>query len=180
MSADLIWLAAHCALWSVLTVGGNTVALTDIYHYTVVGQRWLTGTDFVAIFSSSQAMPGPNGMALVMIGEKVAGVPGALTALVAKLVPSSLIAYVGGTWYERNIGNPRVQLARSALVPITVGLVLSATFVLAQQVDDRPSRIVLTIAAAAVTYRSKLNPMWLIAAGTALGLGSALTGIDIF
>ncbi|GAA4384630.1 chromate transporter [Tsukamurella soli] len=180
MTADLLRLLVHCSLWSVLAVGGNTVALTDIYHYTVQSQRWLTSTDFVVVFSASQAIPGPNGMALVMIGQKAAGVPGALIALVAKLVPSSVIAYAGSTWYERNIDRPRVRLARNALVPITIGLVFSATFVLAQQVDDRASRIILTAIAAAVTYKTRLNPTWLIAAGTVLGLISTFTGWNAF
>jgi chromate transporter len=170
----------HCALWSVLSIGGNTVALSDIYRYAVDVQHWLTGPQFVAFFAISQALPGPNGMALVLIGQQAAGLPGAFTALVAKLVPSSLIAYTGASWYERNRERDWVKIAKSGLIPVTVGLLLAATFVLAHAVDVKLTRILLTAAAAFVVYRTKWNPIWLIFGSAALGIISALTHADIF
>jgi chromate transporter len=173
----LLW---HNAMWSVLAIGGNTVALSDVYRYAVTGMHWLTGTQFVAFFAISQALPGPNGMALVLIGQQAAGLPGALTALIAKLVPSSLIAYGGATWYERHRHVPWVQTAKAALIPLTVGLLLAATFVIARQVDVKLSRLVLTAVAAMVIFRTRTNPLWLIVAGTALGVVSAVTHANIF
>jgi len=176
-----LWrLLIHNAIWSVLSIGGNTVALSDVYHYAVTSMHWLTGPQFVAFFAISQALPGPNGMALVLIGQQAAGLPGALTALVAKLVPSSLIAYAGATWYERHLHVPWVRTAKAALIPVTVGLLLAATFVLAQAVDVKLSRVLLTAIAALVIYRTRTNPVWLIGAGAALGGLSAATHAHLF
>jgi chromate transporter len=180
MLLNLFRILWHCALWSVLSIGGNTVALSDIFHYAVDVTHWLTGPQFVAFFAITQALPGPNGMALVLIGQQAAGLPGALTALLAKLIPTSLMAYTGASWYERNQKIPWVQLVKAALIPVTVGLLLAATFVLAHAVDTKLSRIVLTLAAAAIIYRFKSNPIWLIAFSTAAGLLSTLTGANIF
>jgi chromate transporter len=174
---SILW---HCALWSVLSIGGNTVALSDIYRVSVDSERWLTAKQFVAFFAISQALPGPNGMALVLIGQKAAGFFGAITALVAKLVPSSLIAYTGASWYEHNQKRPAVQMVKAALIPVTVGLLLAATFVLAHEVDTKLARIILTMGAAAIVYSTKTNPVWLIAASAAAGLLSVLTGASIF
>jgi chromate transporter len=176
-----LWrLAWHNALWSVLSIGGNTVALSDVYRYAVTSMHWLTGPQFVAFFAISQALPGPNGMALVLIGQQAAGLPGALTALVAKLVPSSLIAYAGAGWYERHQRVPWVQTAKAALIPLTVGLLLAATFVLARAVDIKASRLLLTAISGLVITRTRINPLWLIGAGTALGLLSAVTHANMF
>jgi chromate transporter len=173
----ILW---HCALWSVLSIGGNTVALSDIFRYAVDVRHWLTSTQFVAFFAISQALPGPNGMALVLIGQQAAGIPGALVALVAKLVPSSLIAYTGASWYEGNKDRDWVKTAKLGLVPVTVGLLLAATFVLTYAVDVKVSRILLTIVAAAVVYQTRWNPIWLIFGSLALGVTSAVTGANLF
>jgi chromate transporter len=180
MLLNLFRIMWHCALWSVLSIGGNTVALSDIYRYSVGVVHWLTGAQFVAFFAISQALPGPNGMALVLIGQQAAGIAGALTALVAKLVPSSVIAYSGASWYERNQGLAWVQTVKAALIPVTVGLLLAATFVLAREVDHRISRILLTVVAAWIVYRTKMNPIWIIAGSAGAGLISALTHADLF
>lgn len=174
MLADLARILWHCALWSVLSIGGNTVALSDIERYAVATVHWLTGAQFVAFFAISQALPGPNGMALVLIGQQAAGLPGAVTALVAKLVPTSVLAYSGAAWYERRQDRPWVQRLRVALPPVTVGLLLAATFTLAQQVDVKTSRILLTAVAAFIVYRYRSNPLWIIAASAGLGLASLL------
>ncbi len=173
----ILW---HCALWSVLSIGGNTVALSDIFRYAVDLRHWLTSTQFVAFFAISQALPGPNGMALVLIGQQAAGLPGALVALVAKLVPSSLIAYTGASWYERNKDRDWVKTAKLGLVPVTVGLLLAATFVLAHAVDVKISRILLTFIAAMAVFLTKWNPIWLIIGSAALGVASALTRANLF
>lgn len=180
MLHNLVSILWHCALWSVLSIGGNTVALSDIYRVSVDVEHWLTAQQFVAYFAISQALPGPNGMALVLIGQKAAGLSGALTALAAKLIPSSLIAYSGASWYERNQTRPFVQMVKAALIPVTVGLLLAATFVLAHEVDTRPARIILTLSAALIVYRTKTNPVWLIAASAAAGFASVITGAGIF
>lgn len=177
---NLLRILAHCSLWSVLSIGGNTVALSDIYRYTVNVEHWVTGTQFVAFFAISQALPGPNGMALVLIGQKAAGVPGALIATVSKLVPSSLITYNGASWYEKRQHVPSVQVAKIALIPVTVGLTLAAAFVLARAVDINAFRLVLTLLAALVAYRYKTNPLWLIGVGGILGGVSAFTHANIF
>jgi len=176
-----LWrLAWHNAVWSVLSIGGNTVALSDIYRYAVTSMHWLTGPQFVAFFAISQALPGPNGMALVLIGQQAAGLPGALTALIAKLLPSSLIAYAGATWYERHQAVPWVKTAKAALIPVTIGLLLASTFVLAHAVDTKLSRLALTAIAATVIYRTRTNPLWLIGTSAALGAVSAMTHVNVF
>ena len=99
--STLVKLGLYCALWSVLAVGGNTVAFSDIHRTTVEVERCITDARFVASFALVRAAPGPNGMALVLIGLQAAGIPGVLMALVAKPTPSSLIAYYGGAWFDR-------------------------------------------------------------------------------
>lgn len=178
--STLVKLGSYCALWSVLAVGGNTVALSDIHRATVEVERWLTDAQFVALFALAQAAPGPNGMALVLIGLQAAGLPGAFTALVAKLAPSSLIAFHGGAWFDRRRGVPWVAAVRRGLAPVTVGLILAASFVLARAADTNALRAALTAVGAAAVFRAGLNPLWLIGAAAALGGMSGVGGWELF
>lgn len=41
MQPVLFHLVLQCGLWSLMAIGGNTVALGDIHRYTVAEMRWL-------------------------------------------------------------------------------------------------------------------------------------------
>lgn len=166
----LIDLFLHGSLWSLLAVGGTNVTLSDIHRYTVETRHWIADAQFVTFFSLAQAAPGPNGMAVTLIGMQAAGLPGALTATFAKITPSSLLAYFVGGWVDRHETSPWVRAVRAGLAPITVGLLVASGAVLAREVDINIGRSLVTIACAAVAMRSRLNPLWLIAAGSLLGL----------
>ena len=180
MQTVLLHLMIQCALWSLMAIGGNTVAIGDIHRYTVVDMHWITDAQFVAFFALSQALPGPNGMFLVFIGQQAAGLPGALVALLAKLVPCSVLAYLGAGWLERHTRTPWVQRVKRSLLPISIGLILASTYILMNSLENNATSLVLTLASAAVVYYTRLNAIWLIILGVVLGLCSAWLGVNWF
>lgn len=125
--ADLLHILWRCAPWSVLSIGGNGVAVSDIDCYAVDTAHWLIVARFIAFLAISRALAGQNGTALVLIGQEAARLPGAITARIAKLVPTSFMAYPGAAWYERYRERIWVKRLRVALPPVTVGLLLAAT-----------------------------------------------------
>ncbi|VVE88637.1 chromate transporter [Pandoraea bronchicola] len=166
----LVDLFLHGSLWSLLAVGGTNVTLADIYRYAVETRHWITDAQFVTFFSLAQAAPGPNGMAVTLIGLQAAGLPGALTATLAKCAPSSLLAYLVGGWVDRHERSPWVRAVRAGLAPITVGLLAASSAVVAREVDVNVARGLVTLAAVVITLRTRWNPLWLIATGSLLGL----------
>lgn len=180
MQNALLQLALHCALWSLLAIGGNSVAISDIHRYSVMEAGWVTDAQFVAFFAMAQALPGPNGMFLVFIGQQVAGIPGAMTVMVAKLLPCSLLTYFGAAWLERQAHRPWVQRTRRALLPVSLGLILAASFVLIKGLENSFLQVLLLVLSSAVVYFSKINAIWLVLGGVALGLGSSLSGYNWF
>jgi chromate transporter len=169
MWKTLVDLFVHGTLWSMLAIGGANVTLADIQRYTVDTRHWVTSTQFVTFFSVAQAAPGPNGMAVALIGLQAAGIPGALVSIFAKSVPSSLIAYYVSGWIERRHDSPWIGATRKGLAPITVGLFAASSIVLAKDVDVTIASALLTIISAGIAYRTKLNPIWIIVGGTLLG-----------
>ncbi|WP_460149796.1 chromate transporter [Pseudomonas sp. S3_A03] len=180
MQGTLLHLMLQCALWSLMSIGGNMVALGDIHRYSVNDMNWLTDAQFVAFFALSQALPGPNGMLLVFIGQQAAGLPGAAVALLAKLVPCSILTYVGAGWLEKHTATAWVQRVKRSLLPVSIGLILAASYILVNSLGTNTTRLVLTLASAAVVYYTRLNAIWLIIFGVGLGMGSAWLGVNGF
>ena len=55
------------------------------------------------------------------------------------------------------------------LVPVVMGLVIASGMVMAHAANTRWRAAALTIAAAAITLATRLNPMWMLLAGGGLG-----------
>lgn len=180
MQTVLLQLLFNCALWSLMAIGGNSVAISDIHRYAVTEAHWVTDPQFVAFFAMAQALPGPNGMFLVFIGQQAAGVPGALTVMIARLLPCSMTTYYGAAWLERQAHRAWVQRVKRSLLPVTIGLIMAATSVLIKSMENGWAQVSLTLLSGAVIYFTRLNAMWLILIGVALGLTSGLLGADWF
>ena len=58
---------------------------------------------------------------------------------------------------------------RAGLAPVTVGLIIASGIVMARAADSTWPAAALTIAAAAAMLVTRLNPLWLLAAGAGLG-----------
>jgi chromate transporter len=56
------------------------------------------------------------------------------------------------------------------LGPIAIGLTLSSGWILARSADHDSRSTVLTLLTIALMLRTKLNPVWLIAAGAIVGI----------
>jgi chromate transporter len=170
MMSRLVDLALHSALWSLLAVGGINSTLADIQRYAVDTRHWLTAQQFVTFFSAMQAAPGPNGMAVSLIGFQTAGLAGALVATLGMIIPSATLAYFVSAWFERHHSSLVVMAIRRGLAPATVGLLACAAYVFVRETDVNVGRAVLTLVTAGVAYRTRFNPIWLVAAGVVVGL----------
>lgn len=170
MWATLVDLLLHGTLWSLLAIGGANVTLADIQRYAVDTEHWVSQSQFVTFFSVAQAAPGPNGMAIVLIGLQAAGLQGAFVSLFSKCVPSSIIAYYVSGWIERRAHLPWVVAFKKGLAPVTVGLFAASSMVLVRDVDTSIRGALLTVVATAIAYRTKVNPVWIVAGGAILGL----------
>ncbi|HTR17072.1 MAG TPA: chromate transporter [Acetobacteraceae bacterium] len=158
------------SLWSLLSVGGNMTVLADMQRIAVDGAHWMSGPDFVTLVALSRVAPGPNGTVVILLGLRAGGFAGAGAAALGSLLPSSLLAYHGGGWLDRHGAVPWVRALRQALAPVAAGLVLAAGYALCRAVDHRWAALVLTGLGTAAVVWGRPNPLWLIAAGAALGI----------
>ncbi len=162
-------LVGHFLLISLFAVGGANAVLPEMHRQVVEQAGWMSDAQFSQAFAIAQAAPGPNVMVVTLIGWHVAGLAGALAATAAMCVPTCVLAYVvGGVWHRFRAARWR-RVVQAALVPMTIGLICASGLVLAQGAARGPGTVALTAASAAVLFFTRLSPLWVLAAGAALG-----------
>ena len=169
--SDWFSLFVHYLSLSLLSVGGAITTAPDMHRYLVDEQHWLTDPQFSASIAIAQAAPGPNILFAGLVGWKLAGLPGALVALGAICTPAAVISWwVSGLW-EKYKEAPRRMALQRAMAPLVVGLIFSGGFVIATPGPVPDWRLWLIAgAAAAAMLASKINPLWFLGAGGALGV----------
>jgi len=164
-----IALAAHLALLSSISFGGFPTVLPDVHNF-VTANGWVTDREFADFFAISQVVPGPN-MILMMsfVGLKVGGIPGAILSALATFGPPCLMYYIAYRLWNRFRDRPWQQMVRRGLAPLTIGLVIAGGYMMARAADIGWQSALVTAAAIAVMLGTRLNPLWILAAGGVLG-----------
>ena len=88
--------------------------------------------------------------------------------------PTCLVAFmVARTWDRFKDANWRIAI-QAGLVPVSLGLIGASAFVLARTADHNVYAGILTAVTAAVAFATRINPLWLFAAGGLMGLSGWL------
>jgi chromate transporter len=140
-----------------------------MHRLAVETAHWMTYRQFTDLFAVTQATPGPNVMMVAVIGWRAAGAVGAVTAMAGMVLPSSILTYNVVRLWDRFRDRPWRQRIQYALTPVTAGLVAASAFLLTRGADVDIVTVMMTMAAAIISFHSKLNPLWLLAGGGVLG-----------
>jgi chromate transporter len=163
-------LSAHLALLSSISFGGFPTVLPDVRNFVVAAHGWATDREFTDFFAMAQTIPGPN-MILMMsfIGWKVAGFPGAVVSAFATFGPPCSIYFVAYRMWDRFRHARWQEIVRRGLIPVTLGLVVASGTVMARAADAGWQAAALTAIAAILMLGTRMNPLWVLFAGGALG-----------
>jgi chromate transporter len=157
------------ALWFV-AVGGPSTILPEIHRYVVEVHQLLTNREFVEIYTLAQVAPGPNVMYVTLMGWHLAGWAGVAATTIPLLVPASTLTLFVGHLNERYPNARLGRIIRSALTPITIGLMLASATILMRAVNHDWRGYLITVVTVGVVLRIPLNPLWLLAAGALAGI----------
>jgi chromate transporter len=174
MTAVLVDLFLHCLTLSLLAIGGAIATVPDLQRHVVVERGWLSSTDFTGSVALAQAAPGPNLLFFAVVGYNIAGLAGAAVAMAGILLPSTGLTLAVTRWGARRRESRGVRAFVAGMAPVTLGLVLSSGWLLAQPVVHEPIAMALVLATVGLTWRTRINPLWPIAAGA---LAGALGGV---
>jgi chromate transporter len=161
------------SLLSILAVGGGTAVLPEMKALTVNQLHWLTPEQFGQIYSLGQLAPGPNMLMVSVIGYRVAGYPGAAAALVGFFLPAGLLTFGVARVWDRYSDSPLKLACERGLAPVTIGLMLAGTLILAHTLIHSADDVVIAVVVTAILLAVKINPVLLILGG---GLAGYLIG----
>ena len=153
----LLGLVLVFAPLSLLSFGGGQAIVADIQYQTVEVHKWLTNSEFVDMFAISRASPGPSTLIAALIGWHVDGFPGALVAVLAIYIPSSILVYGAASWWQRSAASAlRVAIERG-LAPVAIGLIFAGLLVLVQAAQMDLLQLATLAVCAAILYLTKFS-----------------------
>ena len=167
MIATLLQIAGLFTMLSLLAFGGGAAVLPDIQRGAVEVHHWVTAREFLDMFAISRAIP-PGSMIVVLLGQKAAGLAGALVALLAMFGPSSVLAYALARVWHRAGGAAWRQVLEQALAPVSVGLTIASGIAIARGTEHDWPAYVITAATTLLLAFTRLHPLVVMAAGAGL------------
>jgi chromate transporter len=157
----LIHLAWTFALLSILAVGGGTAVLPEMQ--TILAHQFgIDHTQFVHIYSIGQLAPGPNMLMVLVIGYQIAGLIGAGVVLLSFFLPSSALCFYVGRLWDRYGESPWRRSIQNALEPISIGLMCSGVYAVAQASVVSSTTLALSLITFYLILRTKINPVLVI------------------
>lgn len=160
-------------LISAFTVGGGFVIVPLLKAKYVDEYGWLEDKETLDLVAIAQSLPGVVAVnASILLGYRMAGLPGALTALFATLLPPLFTLSFIACAYDAFAHNPFIQLALRGMQCGATALIASVALDLVKKQCKK--RLVLPLAILAGTFAAQLffgtNLMLLIAIDGFLGL----------
>lgn len=181
-----------------VTFGGAYAVLPFVSQGAVAHYGWLSRPEMVHGLALAETTPGPLILVTQYVGffagwnAALAGEAGQLTPLAAAALAAALTTWVtflpcfyfvlvGAPWVERLAANRRAHAALSGVMAAVVGVIATLALVIAKEAFLPAGKvdawaIAVALAALVAAMRFKISPVWLVAAGAALGIGRSLLG----
>ncbi len=157
------------AYLSLLTVGGGMAAFPELKILTVDVHHWLSYQQLIHLYSLGQMAPGPNMMMIVSIGDRVAGISGALLVVLAFFGPTAVLAlFIGRLWKRLDAWPWRTSIQRG-LAPVSIGLLLAGCLTFAKLSVTNLPTAAITVVVLFILLRFKVNPALLVLGGAIVG-----------
>jgi chromate transporter len=155
-----------------VTFGGGYAMIPQMSRDFTEKYGWIEARDIADLFAVAQSAPGVIAInASILVGYRIAGLPGALVAALGAILPSLVILSAVTVGYRAFIGNPYVLGALRGVRAAVVGMLLSATCKLAPASVRGALGWALFLAALGVAvFLPQVNAVWILLAGGLIGV----------
>lgn len=175
MNKVLLQLAWLFSALSLSAFGGGKVVLPSMHQAACGEYHWMNNQEFVDLFSISMAAPGPSMMVVTLVGLKAclpygfwAAILGAFVATLAMFLPSSVLVYFAGNWWDHWKESPWRHSVMNAIMPVSTGLILAATWIIAKTSIHSAATAAMGIVALLLMIFTKINPVLMMAVAGAI------------
>ena len=166
---------------SACTFGGGFVIVSLMKQKFVEELKWLEADDMLDVTAITQSAPGPLPVnASVIIGYRMAGVLGSLTAILGTILPPMIIISIISVFYEQFRTNPYIAVALQVMRAGVAAVIFDVVINLAKNVlkTKRVLYIAMMVIAFVATYLLGVSAMLIIF--TCLGIGLADLAVTLY
>ncbi|MBQ7636630.1 MAG: chromate transporter [Lachnospiraceae bacterium] len=155
------------------TFGGGYAMIPLIQREVAENKKWITDKDLLDVIAIAESTPGPIAInAATFIGNRVAGVTGAVCATLGVVMPSFLVIVAISYAFEAFKHLKAVEYAFWGIRAGVTALILKALWTMFKQCKkDWLSLCLMALAFAAVVFL-KINAIFVILACAAIGIVS--------
>lgn len=151
------------------TFGGGWAMIPIIEREVVDKHKWIDREEFLDELAVAQSLPGILAVNIaVLIGNKLRGVKGSITAALGTILPSFAIILAIAIFFVHIYDNPTVESIFKGIRPAVVALIVVPVLTTAKSAGITYRSIIIPIVVAVVIWLGIISPVACIMAG-ALG-----------
>ena len=153
------------------TFGGGYAMIPLIQREVAENKKWITDKDLLDVIAIAESTPGPIAInAATFIGNRVAGVSGAICATLGVVLPSFLVILAISYVFEAFRHIKAVEYAFWGIRAGVTALILKAFFTMFKQCRKDWLSILLMVLAFACVVFFKINAIFVILACAVIGI----------
>jgi chromate transporter len=154
-----------------VSFGGGYAMLSLMQLEIVEKKKWVDKEKIIDIFAVGESLPGAIALnSSAFVGYAIAGVPGAICALLGNLTPSLFIMVVLSVLFKEFGENTYVMNAFKGIRPVIVGLILYAAFKIGKSAIKNWLCVIVTCLALGLSIFIHVEVMHIILAGIVTGI----------
>ncbi|MFD0714401.1 chromate transporter [Paenibacillus sp. GCM10027626] len=156
---------------SPMTFGGGYAMIPLIEREVVTKRGWIQEEEMGDILSISGSAPGGVGVnASAYIGFRMAGIAGAVAAIVGITLPTFLIVFVLSFLYGQFSDNAKFAAALQGIQGAVIALILVAAYRMGKSSLFDKATVSIALIALTVLLFTKVHPLFAILAGIVAGM----------
>ena len=158
------------ASMSLMLFGGGYVFIPLIQEIVVNGHGWVTHQEFIDAIAMGQITPGPILVSAAFIGLKVAGMAGAVVAIIGIYLPSALLMVGSTHMLERIKRSLVIKAALRGVRPAVIGMIAAAAVTVGLTAPHHWVSVMILVAALVALMRLRIDVVWVIPTSGLVGL----------
>lgn len=158
---------------SAFTVGGGFVIIPLLKKKFADEYHWIDEEEMIDLAAIAQSAPGALAVnASMLVGYRVAGIPGMLVSIIATILPPLILLSIISVFYDALRANQVVAALLKGMAAGVAAVIIDVVIDLGRKelAKKDPINIVIMVAAFCITYFTTINVVFVLIACIVIGL----------